>query len=127
LLDPWDGSDPLSSTDTAQSCLCLALFVPFDCTETQSLLGQHQQLRHYLHELHVTAGVGVMWITFMYGEMNRDSWQSQSTWMQGFMYSKVLSGLLCQPEDLYVCLMHAAADYPSSDTMCKMCMIGGMH
>ncbi|DBA95828.1 TPA: RNA demethylase alkbh5 [Trebouxia sp. C0004] len=37
-----------------------------------------------------TPGVGVMWITFMYGEMNRAGWQSQSVWMQGFMYSKEL-------------------------------------
>ena len=47
----------------------------------------------------------------MYAEMDRDSWQSQSIWMQGFMYSKVLSGFLCKTKDTYVCLVHAAADY----------------
>ena len=61
--------------------------------------------------MQATAGVGVMWITFMYGEMNRDSWQSQSIWMQGFMYSKVLSTFLCTTADPFVCLMHAAADH----------------
>ena len=64
-----------------------------------------------MHELHATAGVGVMWITFMYGEMDKDDWQSQSIWMQGFMYSKVLSSHLCKTEHPNVCLMHAAADY----------------
>ena len=84
------------------------LHISIDCTETKSLLGQHQQSLYHIHELHVTSGVGVMWITFMYGEMDRDGWQSQSIWMQGFMYSKVLSGFLCKTEDTSVCLVPAA-------------------
>ena len=77
-----------------------------------------------------------MWITFMYGEMDRDGWQSQSIWMQGFMYSKVLSGLLIE---IFIVFQIRRLKIPMSascmlqlttlftDTMCKICIIGGMH
>lgn len=43
-----------------------------------------------MSNVHVeSAGVGVMWVTFMYGEMTQGSWQAQTVWLQGFMYSKV--------------------------------------
>ena len=58
--------------------------------------------QHYqpppLHEFAVCgickAGVGVLWITFIYTEMDEGQWQSQDTWVQGYMYSKV-SRLCC--------------------------------
>lgn len=33
-------------------------------------------------------GVGVLWVTFIYTEMDKGQWESQDTWMQGYIYSK---------------------------------------
>lgn len=37
----------------------------------------------------LTAGVGVLWISFLYSEMDPTDWETQQTWIQGCMYAKV--------------------------------------
>ena len=40
------------------------------------------------------AGVGAMWVTFMYTEMDENQWHAQTTWMQGYMYTRVSTSTL---------------------------------
>ena len=83
-----------------------------------------QKLSRGLH----TAGVGVLWVTFVYGEMQPGCWASQQIWIQGFMFGKVWISTILDYKPMYgavglpPCNVLQASDVHKSLSLC-ICMI----